>query len=401
MSGGFCDGDVGGPGDITTVMFRDVPRKYSVWMLLTDLMRSAQMKDIDFAFVPWDKHLKSNMGFGFVNFVDPNVAKAVFRKMDGESWSLASIKKSIKVGVANVQGLAQNLVRYMSNSSMDCKHVHAPVVFENGAQVSLESVLRRYAAQYPSLAAPAVAPEQASAFGRASAQERCQAGALGKAASRSGGSQAGCDAAMLNEDIWASPLTLSRLEQRALPATSRGKAPVHSWTSPQTSTASSTGSFGSVSFYSGYSDSDRVEGGGRRTAAVSSGSGCSSPGARPMARHSAGMSALLSAPPSAPLTARPTMNLAPPSSAPPALVPSPAYVAPPHAGVGPRHPEAKLAAKAVPHCQAPAGAACAENPLAAAPLRRSMECPHGIDPVAYQASWDKVNLLIKQLQQYV
>jgi len=128
---------------VTTFMFRGIPRKYTNRDLVAVLERSATMDQIDFVYVPWYKNSSSNMGYAFVNFVDVTTARTVYTVMQGSQWGPAHGSRSMNLVPAQVQGLAENLKQYSLKNGLDFDLIHRPLVFKNGAQVDLQEVVER------------------------------------------------------------------------------------------------------------------------------------------------------------------------------------------------------------------------------------------------------------------
>lgn len=93
----------------TTLMIRNIPRKYSQRQLLTDLNEAyAFTHGVDFFYLPTDLGTGRNLGYCFVNFLRPADAEAV--KQTLHKFRLFNAAKSgLSIGYADVQGFEQNL----------------------------------------------------------------------------------------------------------------------------------------------------------------------------------------------------------------------------------------------------------------------------------------------------
>lgn len=140
MSG---DGDDNHSCGVTTLMFRNVPRRYGNTTLLREIEFMVGQGSVDMVFLPWDSE-ERNMGNAFVDFVDCNFAMLALQTMRGICWRYSTASKAVKVIVACVQGLAENLVS--SCTRHDAQRVPAnpvyPLVILGGTQVIFYDALR-------------------------------------------------------------------------------------------------------------------------------------------------------------------------------------------------------------------------------------------------------------------
>jgi len=128
-------------GEATTFMFRHIPRKYTVRDLLSALEQHVTRSALDFVYIPWDRKSTNNMGFAFVNFVDPTCAHMTTTVMQGSLWPYDSRMREMKIVPAFVQGFAANLLRYY-DTVKEPDPVHCPLLFNNGKEVSLHFALQ-------------------------------------------------------------------------------------------------------------------------------------------------------------------------------------------------------------------------------------------------------------------
>jgi hypothetical protein len=125
--------------DVTTLMLRRVPRKYSAWDVLAELEHHVSRSALKFVYVPWENNSASNMGFAFVDFVDVGTAHLAFGLMDGTLWRNAIKPRETWIVPALVQGLDANIKRYHEATAGLSNLKHVPLVFRNGKQVPLPS----------------------------------------------------------------------------------------------------------------------------------------------------------------------------------------------------------------------------------------------------------------------
>lgn len=121
-------------GPPTTLMIRNVPNLYTQRELVAELGELGLTGTFDFLYAPLDKGTLSNVGYAFVNFVNPEWASRCatvlhqhrFRRHRKVSGRTAS------VSVAHIQGLEKNLAHYEHTAVNSTKlKQHRPVVLAN------------------------------------------------------------------------------------------------------------------------------------------------------------------------------------------------------------------------------------------------------------------------------
>jgi len=130
--------------EITTLMIRNVPRRYTEDAIVYEINKMVGPVDYNFLYLPWDTRRSSNMGFAFVNFVSAEIAENVSQKHNGAPWSLITTKRGIAMMPAHLQGLANNLAHYMGAVVAKEGHMHAPRVLVNGVSIPFQEALRRF-----------------------------------------------------------------------------------------------------------------------------------------------------------------------------------------------------------------------------------------------------------------
>jgi len=110
---------------------------YTRSMLVEELDSLGFQSEYDFLYLPMDKSTQWNVGYSFVNFKCPSVAKRcadevtghVFRCYDHGSGKVA------QVAIAHIQGLEKNLA-YYSNTAVQCDRVqtYRPLVLGEAQQ---------------------------------------------------------------------------------------------------------------------------------------------------------------------------------------------------------------------------------------------------------------------------
>lgn len=101
----------------TTVMIKNIPNKYTQQMLLTTIDRHFA-NTYDFFYLPIDFKNKCNVGYAFVNFLDPSVIPALYREMNGNKWEEFKSEKICAITYARIQGRAALIQHFQSSSVM-------------------------------------------------------------------------------------------------------------------------------------------------------------------------------------------------------------------------------------------------------------------------------------------
>jgi hypothetical protein len=101
--------------DVTTVMMRNIPNKYTQGMLLTELNTTGFLGTYDFLYLPIDPETNANRGYAFVNFVDSDLAWAFTSFYEGRKMSSFNSSKFVSVTPATLQGFEANHSHYSAS----------------------------------------------------------------------------------------------------------------------------------------------------------------------------------------------------------------------------------------------------------------------------------------------
>lgn len=103
----------------TTMMIRNIPNRYTQREFMRELEDFGFAGSFDFLYVPMDKGTLCNVGYAFVNFVDPIWAEKCINAFD--NYNFKKHKKArwkvTSVSVAHIQGLEAN-IRHYENSAV-------------------------------------------------------------------------------------------------------------------------------------------------------------------------------------------------------------------------------------------------------------------------------------------
>merc|ERR1719487_70079 len=98
----------GSSGPVTTVMLRNIPLKYNREGLLADLDARGFAYTYDFFYLPIDFHTGNNVGYAFINFLDPQTVTQFRATYNGLQLS-ADSAKICEVSDAKAQGKLKNV----------------------------------------------------------------------------------------------------------------------------------------------------------------------------------------------------------------------------------------------------------------------------------------------------
>jgi len=127
-------------GSATTLLVRNLPRRYRGEDLLKEIEPLVGVGLVDFLHVPLEGAVR-NKAFGVVNFVSPDAASAARNMLQGKRWNQAERAKPAKVLVADVQGFAANVER-AERSAATRDPSAMPLVFLSGEATDFSAALR-------------------------------------------------------------------------------------------------------------------------------------------------------------------------------------------------------------------------------------------------------------------
>lgn len=114
---------------VTTVMLRNVPNRCSRELLVQELERLGFAEQFDFVYLPIDRSTQQNVGYAFVNFVDPEAAARATSRFTNHRFRQFQRSKCMLVSPAHIQGLRENLKHYSNTAVMgERDDGHRPLV---------------------------------------------------------------------------------------------------------------------------------------------------------------------------------------------------------------------------------------------------------------------------------
>jgi len=105
----------------STIMFRNIPNKYTRSMLHGRLNETFGKLDYDFIYMPIDFNNKCNVGYAFVNFRNKEAIEKVVKEFHNKECQVAlpgfNSSKVVEITPARVQGLENN-IEHLQNSTV-------------------------------------------------------------------------------------------------------------------------------------------------------------------------------------------------------------------------------------------------------------------------------------------
>jgi len=106
-------------------------------MLLAVLNKEGYRQCMDFLYLPIDFTRHSSLGYAFVNFTSPEIAKTAMAHLEGfKSWPTCSPKVCTVAWGEPLQGIHQHVERYRNSPVMHdlVPDVYKPIVLKNGVR---------------------------------------------------------------------------------------------------------------------------------------------------------------------------------------------------------------------------------------------------------------------------
>lgn len=112
----------------TTLMIRNIPNKYTQQMLLNEINRHHHGR-YDFFYLPIDFKNKCNMGYAFLNFMEPSAIISFHQEFNQQKWSNFNSEKVCAISYARLQGKKAMIARFQNSSLLDKHESYRPLVF--------------------------------------------------------------------------------------------------------------------------------------------------------------------------------------------------------------------------------------------------------------------------------
>lgn len=112
----------------TTLMVKNIPNKYDQEMLLETVNKKFK-GTYDFFYLPIDFKNKCNVGYAFINFIEPTTVAKFFEDFNQKRWEKFNSEKVCSIAYARIQGKIA-FIDHFRNSSLMCEDPSCrPLIF--------------------------------------------------------------------------------------------------------------------------------------------------------------------------------------------------------------------------------------------------------------------------------
>ncbi|KAJ4728885.1 protein MEI2-like 1 [Melia azedarach] len=112
----------------TTLMIKNIPNKYTSKMLLAAIDEHCR-GTYDFIYLPIDFKNKCNVGYAFINMIDPRQIIPFYQAFNGKKWEKFNSEKVASLAYARIQGKAALIAHFQNSSLMNEDKRCRPILF--------------------------------------------------------------------------------------------------------------------------------------------------------------------------------------------------------------------------------------------------------------------------------
>ncbi|XP_057970285.1 protein MEI2-like 4 isoform X2 [Malania oleifera] len=112
----------------TTLMIKNIPNKYTSKMLLAAIDEHHR-GTYDFIYLPIDFKNKCNVGYAFINMIDPLQIISFHQTFNGKKWEKFNSEKVATLAYARIQGKAALIAHFQNSSLMNEDKRCRPILF--------------------------------------------------------------------------------------------------------------------------------------------------------------------------------------------------------------------------------------------------------------------------------
>lgn len=117
-----------GDDNRTTLMIKNIPNKYTSKMLLAAI-DERHRGTYDFIYLPIDFKNKCNVGYAFINMIDPTSIIPFYKAFNGKKWEKFNSEKVASLAYARIQGKAALIAHFQNSSLMNEDKRCRPILF--------------------------------------------------------------------------------------------------------------------------------------------------------------------------------------------------------------------------------------------------------------------------------
>ncbi|KAJ7298833.1 hypothetical protein O6H91_18G069500 [Diphasiastrum complanatum] len=112
----------------TTLMIKNIPNKYTAKMLLAAIDEHHR-GSYDFIYLPIDFKNKCNVGYAFINMIDPFRIVPFYEAFHGKKWEKFNSEKVASLAYGRIQGKAALIAHFQNSSLMNEDKRCRPILF--------------------------------------------------------------------------------------------------------------------------------------------------------------------------------------------------------------------------------------------------------------------------------
>ncbi|ORZ14771.1 RNA recognition motif 2-domain-containing protein [Absidia repens] len=112
----------------TTFMIKNIPNKYDQAMLM-EWVDATHKGTYDFLYLRIDFKNKCNVGYAFINFIDPESVIYFAQARQGKLWNRFNSEKICELAYAKIQGKASLIKKFQNSCVMEQEVAFRPKIF--------------------------------------------------------------------------------------------------------------------------------------------------------------------------------------------------------------------------------------------------------------------------------
>lgn len=107
------------PGAITTYMIRNIPTRFTSITFVRLMEEYGFGNSFNFFYLPMDFRSGKNMGYAFINFIDPAVGSKFVNRFNQRRLPVTTSKKVLEISPSRRQGLAENIALFRTSDLLN------------------------------------------------------------------------------------------------------------------------------------------------------------------------------------------------------------------------------------------------------------------------------------------